>query len=82
MTIPSWMSASTVVAMRAAEKRARARGRDGVGEAWEVAWGHHPSMSPAAIAEATAAVLAARESTDGPRCGESLGSVWSGALRT
>jgi hypothetical protein len=82
MTIPSWMSASTVAAMRAAEKRARARGRDGAGEAWEVAWGHHPSMSPAAIAEATAAVLAASETTDGRGGDGSLGSVWSGASRT
>ena len=58
MKIPEWMNASTVAAMRAAERQARAKGGDGAGDAWEVAQGHHPAMPATLILEAVAAVLA------------------------
>ena len=58
MKIPEWMDARTVAAMRAAERRGRAQGRDGSGDAWEVAAGHHPALPTTMIMEAVAAVLA------------------------
>lgn len=58
MKIPDWMNARTVAAMRAAERQARARGRDGAGDAWEVAQGHYPALPATMILEAVAAVLA------------------------
>ena len=58
MKIPDWMNARTVAAMRAAERQARARGRDGAGDAWEVAQGHYPALPATMILQAVAAVLA------------------------
>ncbi|MDB5415315.1 MAG: hypothetical protein JWR10_3650 [Rubritepida sp.] len=58
LAVPDWLQPSTVAAMRNAEQHARARGRDGAAEAWEVAWGHHPALPATMINEAVAAVLA------------------------
>lgn len=66
--IPEWMDARTVAAMRAAERQARARGRDGAGEAWDVARGHHPALPSTMILDAVAAVLA-------PQPGEQVASA-------
>lgn len=65
MTIPEWMNAGTVAAMRAAERQARVRGRDGAGDAWDVAQGHFPAMPATMILEAVAAVLASDASKRG-----------------
>lgn len=69
MKIPEWMNANTVASMRAAERQARARGRDGAGEAWEIARALHPALPTTMILEAVACVLAPDAEKSSERCG-------------